>query len=63
MQQVMPGYFETLRTPLLAGRTFTEEDNAPERNLVVIDRLFSESAFPNSSPVGQRVKLPGPGDR
>ena len=60
LQQVMPGYFETLRTPLLAGRTFTEEDNAPGRNLVVIDRIFAESAFPGASPVGQRIKLPDP---
>ena len=40
-QQVLPGYFETLRTPLLAGRTFTEDDNAPGRNVVVIDQLLA----------------------
>jgi putative ABC transport system permease protein len=62
MQQVAPGYFETLRTPLLAGRTFTEEDNAPERNLVVIDQLFAAGAFPDKPPIGQRIKLPGPGN-
>jgi putative ABC transport system permease protein len=63
MQQVMPGYFETLRTPLLAGRTFTAEDNAPGRNLAVIDQQFAASAFPNGSPIGQRIELPGPGVR
>jgi predicted permease len=60
MQQVMPGYFETLRTPLLAGRTFTEDDDAPGRNVVVIDQLFAASAFPNVSPIGQRIELPDP---
>ncbi|HUB83003.1 MAG TPA: FtsX-like permease family protein, partial [Bryobacteraceae bacterium] len=59
-QQVMPGYFETLRTPLLAGRTFTEADNAPGRNLVVIDELFAESAFPGVSPIGRRIRTPDP---
>ena len=63
MQQVSPGYFETLRTPLLAGRTFTPEDNAPGRNLAVIDQLFVASAFPNVSPIGQRIQVPGPGNR
>ena len=28
-QQVLPGYFETLRTPLLAGRTFSDDDKRP----------------------------------
>src|ERR1019366_1446540 len=60
MQQVMPGYFETLRTPLLAGRTFTEEDNEPGRNVVVVDQLFAANAFPNESAVGKRILLPDP---
>jgi putative ABC transport system permease protein len=59
-QQVLPGYFETLRTPLLAGRSFTEDDNAPGRNVVVIDQLLAERAFPNESAVGKRILLPDP---
>ena len=59
-QQVLPGYFETLRTPLLAGRTFTEDDNAPGRNVVVIDQLLAAQAFPNESAVGKRILLPDP---
>src|SRR6267378_4806453 len=35
-QIVLPGYFESMRTPLVAGRTFTDADNVPGRNLVVI---------------------------
>jgi putative ABC transport system permease protein len=54
-QTVLPGYFETLRTPLLAGRTFTEADNAPGRNVVVIDRLLATKAFPDESAVGKRL--------
>ena len=59
-QQVMPGYFETLRTPLLAGRTFTEDDNAPGRNVVVIDQRLAARAFPNESAVGKRIQIPDP---
>jgi putative ABC transport system permease protein len=62
-QQVMPGYFETLRTPLLAGRTFTEDDNTPGRNVVVIDQLLAAKAFPNESAVGKRIQIPGPDTR
>src|SRR5207253_516362 len=40
-QIVLPGYFEALRTPLIAGRTFTDDDNAPERNVAVIDEVLA----------------------
>ncbi|HEY6402873.1 MAG TPA: FtsX-like permease family protein, partial [Blastocatellia bacterium] len=56
-QYVLPGYFETLRTPLLAGRVFTEADNAPERNVVVIDQFLAAKAFPNESAVGKRILI------
>jgi len=54
-QVVLPGYFETLRTPVLAGRTFTEEDNAPGKNVAIIDEDLANKAFPNQSAVGKRI--------
>ena len=62
-QQVMPGYFETLRTSVIEGRTFTEADNAPGRDVVVVDQLFAARAFPNESAIGKLVQIPGPGNR
>jgi putative ABC transport system permease protein len=59
-QQVLPGYFETLHTPLLEGRTFTAQDDQPGRNLVVIDQLLASRAFPNQSAIGKRVLIPFP---
>src|SRR6516225_2174811 len=56
-QIVLPGYFETLHTPLLAGRTFTEADNSPTRTGVVIDRLLAHKAFPKESAVGKRILI------
>ena len=44
---VLPGYFDAMRTPLLAGRTFTEADNEPGARVVVIDRILAAKAFPN----------------
>jgi len=59
-QIVLLGYFETMRMRLLAGRTFTETDNAPEQNVVIIDQFLAAKAFPNESAVGKRilVRLP-----
>ncbi len=52
---VRPGYFETLKTKLIAGRTFIDEDNTPETTRVVVDDLLAARAFPNGSPVGQTL--------
>jgi len=54
-QIVLPGYFETMHTPLLSGRTFTEDDNTLGLSLVVIDQLLAEKAFPHQSAVGKRI--------
>ncbi|MEX2263117.1 MAG: ABC transporter permease [Bryobacteraceae bacterium] len=56
-QTVLPGYFETLRTPLIAGRTFTDADNALERNVVIVDQSLAAKAFPNQSAVGKRILI------
>ena len=54
-QVVRPGYFETMRTPLVSGRTFTEADNDPKRNLVVVDTMLAAKAFPGEPAVGKRI--------
>jgi predicted permease len=54
-QVVTPGYFETMRTPLIAGRTFTDADNATDRRLIIIDDFLAKKAFPGESAVGKRI--------
>ena len=53
---VLPGYFETLRTRLIEGRTFTEADNArTDATLIILDDQLAAKAFPNRSAIGQRI--------
>jgi putative ABC transport system permease protein len=54
-QVVLPGYFEAMGTRLLAGRTFTQEDSTPDRNLLIVDQALAAKAFPNESAVGKRI--------
>lgn len=54
-QVVLPGYFEAMGTKLLAGRTFTQEDSTPDRNLLVVDQALAAKAFPNESAVGKKI--------
>ena len=55
LQIVLPGYFEAMGTRLLAGRYFTEEDNTPDRNLLIVDQALAAKAFPNESAVGKKI--------
>ncbi len=56
-QIVLPGYFEVLHTSLIAGRTFTGADNAPDRKGVVIDQMLAAKAFPGESAIGKRLLI------
>jgi putative ABC transport system permease protein len=55
LQIVLPGYFEAMGTKLIAGRTFTQDDSTPERNMLIIDQALAAKAFPNESAVGKRI--------
>ena len=55
LQIVLPGYFEAMGTKLIAGRTFTQDDNTPDRNLLIVDQALAAKAFPNESAVGKRI--------
>ena len=53
---VRPGFFETMKTRVLAGRTFTEDDNQVDHaDKVVIDDMVAARAYPNGSPVGKTL--------
>jgi putative ABC transport system permease protein len=54
---VLPGYFETMRTSLIEGRTYTDEDNQPGRTQVVVDKILADRAYPGQSAVGKRILI------
>lgn len=59
---VTPGYFSVLKTPLIAGRFFTDEDNAKGQQVILIDETLAHRYWPNadSDAIGQRLQLGGP---
>jgi putative ABC transport system permease protein len=54
---VSPGYFETMGTRLLAGRTFSEADNADSATVVVVDEKLASILWPEESAVGKRFLI------
>jgi putative ABC transport system permease protein len=52
---ITPGYPETMRIPLLRGRTFTAHDREGTPEVVVIDEETAKRYWPNQDPVGKRL--------
>ncbi len=52
---VQPGYFDVMRTRLIAGRQFTREDNDTATRRLMVDVNFARKAFPGQSAVGRTV--------
>lgn len=48
-----PGYFRTLRIPLLSGRLFTGADNADSHPVGVISQALAHRFWPDGDPIGK----------
>jgi predicted permease len=54
---VGPGYFHTLRVPLLAGREFNWNDTLSGGTKTIISESLARHLFPNGSAVGQHLSM------
>jgi predicted permease len=54
LNNVGVGFSETLRIPLLAGRTLELRDMSPGAQGVVVDQVFARRYFPHENPLGHR---------
>jgi putative ABC transport system permease protein len=55
VRQVSAGYFETVRTPLLSGRTIEEKDIAGGSPVVVINETAAKHFFAGQNPLGKHL--------
>jgi putative ABC transport system permease protein len=53
---VTPGFFETMRIPLVSGRDFTELDNGEGRGVVIVNKALARRFWPGEDPIGKRLK-------
>jgi putative ABC transport system permease protein len=53
---VSPGYFGTMRIPILQGRDFTAEDIATSRPVIILSQHAAERYFPREDPIGRRLQ-------
>lgn len=52
---VTPGYFRTMKIPLLRGRDFGPEDRRDGKLVAVISDATRRAYFPNVDPIGKRI--------
>ena len=52
-----PNYFRALGIPLLAGRTFRDDDIAGRLDVGILDDRITRQIFGNESPIGKRFRI------
>jgi predicted permease len=58
---VTPGYFETMRIPVLRGRGFQDSDQTTSTPVAVVSESFVRKYFPDVDPIGRHIN-PGLSD-
>ena len=56
---VAPNYLTTLKTPLLAGREFTDQDKANTLPVAIVNEALVDRYWPGQNPLGKRIQLYG----
>jgi len=54
---VTPNYFETLRAPILQGRSFNVRDTAAAPFVVIINQTMAKQFWPAESAIGKLIRL------
>lgn len=57
MGLAMTGYFEAMHIPLIAGRTFGEQDGLKGAPTIIVNQAFARKYFSGANPVGQHMQV------
>jgi predicted permease len=52
---VTPGYFDTVRIPVIAGRTFNDYDTRQSEFVMIVNETLARAAFGAENPIGRRI--------
>jgi len=59
VHRASPDFFATLQIPVKSGRTFVEQEQHPDTDLVVVSENVATRFWPGQSAIGKRIKLGG----
>ena len=57
IQTISPDYASVLRVPLLAGRTFTDHDDAAAPLVAIVNHALARRFWPNGNPIGKHIMI------
>ncbi|MEO8451231.1 MAG: ABC transporter permease [Gemmatimonadota bacterium] len=57
LDQIGPGFFHTLQTPVLRGRELQPADLVSSVPLAVVNEAFARAMWPGENPIAKRVRL------
>ena len=63
IRAVTPGYFATMKAPLVSGRQFTDADRQDAPAVCIVDQEMVNRYWPHTDPIGKRItfsSLSGP---
>src|SRR5258707_9670178 len=52
---VGPSYFDTLKVPMLSGRSFQETDSRASSPVAIVNETFAKQYFPRVNPLGHHI--------
>jgi predicted permease len=55
MNALSPGYFETMKIPIIEGRDFRQSDITERPTVAIVNRRFADHFFPGKSALGKRL--------
>jgi putative ABC transport system permease protein len=55
LEAISPGFFETMRIPIVRGRGFSESDTAQAQRVVIVNQALARRYWPHENPIGRHI--------
>jgi putative ABC transport system permease protein len=56
-ESILPGFFRTMRLPLLQGRDFTDADHAGTPAVIIVDEILAAKLWPGQNALGKHLRM------
>jgi putative ABC transport system permease protein len=57
LRSTLPGYFKTVGATLIAGRDFSETDDAAHKHVAIIDDVLARDLWPQGDALGKKINV------